>query len=147
MDRSYFWWLLQKYQLKMEAHENANAPSKSNSFHLDIKKILLSMHHLKSGFEINCRVHGQLRRFKIFAGKILKVPKKIQQISFINSCRTYLKHIDVYFFFLQPCNIFQRNSSFSAHVEESSKFIKYVYCQNTNLKVIIARTTFKIFSG
>ena len=73
----------------MEAHENANAPSKSNSFHLDIKKILLSMHHLKSGFEINCTVHGQLRRFKNFAGKILKVTK-IQQIFLINSCRTYL---------------------------------------------------------
>ena len=43
------------------------------------------MHHLKSGFEINCRVHGQLRRFEIFAGKILKVTK-IQQIFLINSC-------------------------------------------------------------
>ena len=70
---------------KRQAHENENAPPKSSSFHLDIKKILLSMHHLKSGFEINCRVHGQLRRFEIFAGKILKVTK-IQQIFIINSC-------------------------------------------------------------
>ena len=31
------------------------------------------------GFEINCRVHGQLKRFEIFTGKILKVTK-IQQI-------------------------------------------------------------------